>query len=183
MSIRVDDALGQLREVLVGGAFFVERMLERVGIFVAAERGSIRSSAAVCGDLIVLDALGSRDEGRIQHVRIAIFLQDFFTLLQHAFHSFARLAIDVLPESLPDPHVDRRASRQPKTSARGRYDRMNYALGIPWPRFPADYPLRVLGAANAAANSAASSTTTTSIATARITVHQLTPTRSGITIQ
>ncbi len=87
----VDDGFGDVGELFVGGAFFVEGFLEKVGDVLVAELLGEGAGTAVGGDFVVLDALSGTDEGGVEDFGGEAFLHHLFALFDEAFHGFALL--------------------------------------------------------------------------------------------
>lgn len=83
-------------------SFFFESLLEEVQSFVGIEDFSERTSAPVSGDFIMLDALGGRDEGRIEDRWSHFKFEQLLPLLDQSFHGDTSLPAIGEVESLED---------------------------------------------------------------------------------
>ena len=66
--LQIHNALGELRQRLVGFLFLVERLLEQLGGLPQAELLRLRHECAEPADLIVLDRLGCSNRHRGQGI-------------------------------------------------------------------------------------------------------------------
>src|SRR5919106_2568727 len=68
--VEIDDARGQVGQLLVGRLFLVEGTAENVLVAGAAEQPGVGAHGAVAGDLVVLDPLRGGDQAGVADVLI-----------------------------------------------------------------------------------------------------------------
>src|SRR5512140_3644867 len=91
--VDVDAGFGDRGEELVGIAFLVERLLEKVCLLVVAEGARVGTDASVAGHLVVLDVLRGGDQPRVEDVGIGPFLDEALRFLDQPFHPLALLPL------------------------------------------------------------------------------------------
>src|SRR5688572_3258079 len=74
LGARVDDALGQCGQAVVGLALLVERLLQRAGVVAHPQPVGVGADAAVAGDLVVLHPLRGGDQARVDGVGVTLLL-------------------------------------------------------------------------------------------------------------
>src|SRR5690348_7677740 len=77
---------------MVGLPFFVESLLQQIGVVLKAELARIRAHGAVAGDLVMLDVLRFGNKSGVEHIRLWILLNQLVALLDQSFHANAFLA-------------------------------------------------------------------------------------------
>ena len=90
---RVDELFGQVRQLLVRGLLLVQRLLGQPGRVRPAQTLRVGADGAVPGDLVMLDALGGGDEGRVLDVRVPLLRSSAQCGWHHAACSGEREAL------------------------------------------------------------------------------------------
>src|SRR5881394_3931091 len=70
----VDETLGQVGQLGVGSFFLFQRLTEEVVDLVLPQHLGVGGETAVGGDLVMLDLLGCRDQGRVEYFRLGLLL-------------------------------------------------------------------------------------------------------------
>jgi len=98
----VDAGLGQARQRLVGAPLLVEGLLQQIARIPVFEAVGKRAGRTVRGNLVVLDALGGRDQRRVGDVGRATLGDDLVGLGEDALHALAVAALRLDAEVLED---------------------------------------------------------------------------------
>ena len=96
----IDAALGEGRQLLVGGLFLVERLLQQIRGLVVAHRARPGHQRAVCGHLVVLGTLAGGNQARVHRRLVEVLLHDRLAFLDDAGNAVAVLAAHLLLEAL-----------------------------------------------------------------------------------
>src|SRR5438270_639361 len=83
---------GNLRQLLVGLAFFFKSLLKKRGGFLVTQLISKRPSAPIAGNFVMLHALGGCNQGRVQDHGFGAITDYFIPLFQQSLHSLAFLS-------------------------------------------------------------------------------------------
>src|SRR5688500_5453103 len=90
--VQIDDARGELGQLLVRRLLLVERAAEDLLVAAAAQQLGVGADGAVAGDLVVLDALGRGDQAGVADVRIGLRVDDLLAFLDQPGHRLALVA-------------------------------------------------------------------------------------------
>src|SRR5688572_19539004 len=87
----IDLTLGDSGERLVGGHFFLQRLIEQFDDAVMSQQGSERFRRPVGRDLVVFHALSIGDEAGVDHQILAILAHGFRAFFEKSDHAYALL--------------------------------------------------------------------------------------------